>query len=116
MHTSALSVSDWKNKALRLKSQLDNFRETGLEIAERGANVTLTTAGGVAAALASVYLPTIPGTQVPTDLAVGGAIAALGVFDLLGGMADQCSSFGGGLLAVGVFRTLEPQIRQRAAA
>jgi len=110
------TVTDWKHKALRLQSQLENFKETGLAIAERGANLSLTAVGATAATFAAVYMPMIPGTQIPVDLAVGGAIAAVGVFDLLGGMADQATSFGGGLVAVGLFRALEPQLRARMAA
>src|SRR4051812_25563288 len=75
------SITDWKHKALRLQGQIQNFREQGLAVAERGANVGLAGVGAVGATFSAVYLPVIPGTQVPTDLAIGGAIAALGVFD-----------------------------------
>lgn len=112
----ALAGTNWKEKAQRLQTRLESYREAGLAIAERGTNAALSVAGGAGAAFAAVYMPVIPTTQVPTDLAIGGLVTALGVFDVLGGMAEQATSFGSGLLAVGTFRQLEPVLRQRQAA
>ena len=109
------ALVNWKEKAQRMEARLDKYREAGLAIAERGANAGLAVVGGAGAAFASVYMPVIPTTQVPTDLALGGLITALGVFDVLGGMAEQATSFGSGLLAVGTYRQLEPLLRQKAA-
>jgi hypothetical protein len=109
-------ATNWKEKALRLEHRFEKFREQGLAVAERGANAGLTVVGGAGAAFAAVYMPTIPTTQVPTDLAVGGLVTALGVFDVLGGMAEQATAFGSGLLAVGTYRQLEPMLRQSKAA
>ncbi len=112
----ALAGVNWREKAQRMEARLQSYREAGLAIAERGANAGLTVVGGAAGAFASVYMPTLPTTQIPTDLAVGGLVTALGVFDVLGGMAEQATAFGGGLLAVGTFRQLEPMLRQNRAA
>jgi len=95
-----------KEHAARLENRLKAVRVQGVAVAKRGTDAVATIAGGAAAGLAEAYMPTIPGTAIETDLAIGGALTAVGVFGLLGSMDDQVTDFGAGMLAVATARGL----------
>lgn len=97
-----------REHAARLESRIKNIRQQGQAVAHRGIGATATVGGGAAAGLAEAYMPLIPGTQIETDLAIGGALTAAGVFGLIGGEADKfVADFGAGMLAVATARGLK---------
>lgn len=97
-----------KEHAIRLENRLKAVRAEGVKVAKRGIDATATVAGGAVAGLAEAYMPMIPGTQIETDLAVGGALTAVGVFGLIGGDVDDAiTDFGAGMLAVATARGLK---------
>lgn len=85
--------------------KLQRMRVRMREVAKRGARLGLnsitTAAGGVAAGFFDVKYPYLPGTQVPTSMAVGVALlgaAAADMFDAENN--ERVGAFASGLLAV----------------
>jgi hypothetical protein len=96
-----------KEHADRLQKRLASVRNQGQAVVKRGTSAGATVAGGAIAGLAEAYMPTIPGTQIETDVAVGGLLTAVGVFGILGSGDEQLTDFGAGMLAVATARGLK---------
>lgn len=111
-----LTLAEAKEKAARLEARFKRMREEGLTVVKRGTKIVMAGAGGATSALAQVYFPTIPGTQFPSDLAIGLLAAGAGTFDLLGGAADELVGYSCGVLGAVVARELKPALESRKAA
>ena len=96
-----------KAHAERLQSRLKAVQTQGVAVAKRGTSAVATVAGGATSGLIEVYLPKIPGTEIETDMALGGAITAIGVFGLLGQMDDVVTDYGSGIMACVTSRGLK---------
>lgn len=99
-HSKTDLATKWKNAENKLKS----IRESTKHAAKLGTHGVLTAAGGVAAGVLQVKMPMIPGTNIPSDLAIGAGCVLASMLDLADGYDDQLNSFGSGLLAVAAAR------------
>lgn len=111
-----MTLAEARDKADRLQARFRAMREEGLAVAKRGTRLVMAAAGGGVSAVCQVYLPTVPGTQFPTDVALGAAVGIAGTFDMLGGMADELVALGGGLIGAATARELTPVLQARHAA
>lgn len=68
-------------------------------------------AGGAGAGFLRVKLPNIPGTKVPSDVAIGTGLVLAATLDLAGEASDELLAFGGGMLAAGTADYVEKQLR-----
>ncbi|HEX7273131.1 MAG TPA: hypothetical protein VF420_13370 [Casimicrobiaceae bacterium] len=85
--------------------KLQRLRSRTREIAKRGARLGLnsitTAAGGVAAGFFDVKYPYLPGTQVPTSMALGVALLGAAAADMFDSENNErVGAFASGLLAV----------------
>ncbi len=97
-----------REHAARLETRVKKIREQGQAVAHRGIGAVATVAGGATAGLIESYMPTIPSTQIETDMALGGLLTAVGVFGLVGGDVDKAiTDYGAGMLAVATARGLK---------
>lgn len=102
----------------RAKAALANAREATRHAAKLGTTAVLTAAGGVAAGVLAVKMPTILGGKVPTDFAVGTVLVGLAAADMFDGYDEQLNAIGSGLLAAAAARETQTHMlaRQQAAA
>ena len=84
----------------RIQSQLQNVKREAQRVTEVGVTSVVTVAGGAAAGVLAAKLPTLPGTQVPSDLALGIGCVGLAMMGAGGRNNEHLASFGSGLLAV----------------
>jgi len=106
--TSITSVREQRD---RLKGQLARVREQAKKTAKLGTQGVLMAAGGAGAGALRAKLPNIPGTSIPTDMAVGVALTTLAAFDAFDGVNEEVLAIGGGMLAVATARIVEDALR-----
>lgn len=111
-----MSLAEAREKAERLQARFRTMQQQGLAVTKRGTRLIMSAAGGGLSAVCQVYMPFLPGTQFPTDVALGAAAGLAGAFDLLGGMADELVAIGGGVIGAATARELTPMLQQRRAA
>jgi hypothetical protein len=99
-HSKTDLASKWQSAERKLKS----IRESTKHAAKLGTHGVLTAAGGVAAGVLQVKMPVLPGTNIPSDLAIGAGCVLASMLDLADGYDEQLNSFGSGLLAVAAAR------------
>lgn len=101
---SSGAVTHWKSKAQEIEQRFKNFKANIKEHSERGAAVIsgslLTAGGGALAAVLDAKMPKVPGLEIDSKLALGGALVAAAVLDLAGDYSMQMTEVGSGLLAV----------------
>lgn len=113
----AESISDVRQKLMRAKSTISNFREETREVSERGTEAVLGVAGAAIAGVLRNWDDAgpveIPGTDVPVDLVVGGAAVLAGVTGLAGKNASrQTMVFGIGMAAPGIAQHAGQMVRE----
>lgn len=91
-------LEEVKTQLQRARTALANVRNQSEAIVGRATLGAMAMGGGVVAAALDMKMPTVPGTQFPMKVAVGGIAAALGLADGAGKFSDQLASFGWGLL------------------
>lgn len=88
----------------RAKATLKSLREEGQRVAKLGVHAGLTVVGGVGAGVLAVKMPKVPGTDIDSDLALGGLLCAVALADVAGDWSDELNAMGAGMLAAGVAR------------
>lgn len=109
------SKGDLAAKWHRAEKTLKNMREQTKHAAKLGTHGIMTAAGGVAAGVLQVKMPMIPGTNIPSDIAIGSACVLAAMLDLADGFDEQLNAFGSGLLAVGAARETVNVLNKPAA-
>lgn len=99
-HSKHDLAAKWKAAETKLKS----IKEHTKHAAKLGTHGVLTAAGGVAAGVLQVKMPVIPGTNIPSDVAIGAGCVLAAMLDLADGFDDQLNAFGSGMLAVAAAR------------
>lgn len=97
----------------RAKAMLKSAKMEGQRMAELGAHAALTAGGGIASGIVSVKMPKLPGTDIDTDLAIGGGLCALALLDVGGDWSDELNAFGAGMLAAGAARETQKALARQ---
>lgn len=105
------SITTVRDQLVRAKAAISRMREQGEAIASHTSHAVLTAGGGAAAGAIRVYQPLVPGTQIPTDLALGLLVAGAGVVGAAGDWSDEAVSLGGGMLAASLAKMVETALQ-----
>lgn len=95
----ALTKEEALNRLARVRTTLQSYKKQAEKAAVVGTHSILTVAGGGIAGFVGVKVPTIPGTEVPTALALGVLLVGAGALDLGGEYSDEAAALGAGMLA-----------------
>lgn len=105
------SLTSWKNRALRLRSQLENKREEAKHAAAVANTSVMTIAGGALAGAVAAKMPYVPGTTVPAPAALGLAAVGAAMSGMLDEQSHTVAAIGSGMLAAMAAREAEKLLR-----
>lgn len=112
MATQVATLTEARTKLDRARAQLKNLKAEGQRVTRLATHSTLMAAGGAGAGFLRVKFPKIPGTDIPSDVAVGTGLILAATLDLGGDMSDEMLAIGGGMLAAGAADYTEKQLRK----
>jgi sugar (pentulose or hexulose) kinase len=95
----------------RVHGQLQRVKDEAKRVTEVGVSSVVTVAGGVASGALAAKLPLVPGTQVPSDIAVGAGCVLLAMMGAGGKNNEHLASFGSGMLAVRAAKETEKALK-----
>lgn len=95
----------------RIQNQLQNVKREAQRVTEVGVTSVVTVAGGAAAGVCAAKMPVLPGTNVPTDLALGIGCVGLAMMGAGGRNNEHLASFGSGILAVKAAKEVEKALK-----
>lgn len=95
----------------RIQSQLQNVKREAQRVTDVGVTSVVTVAGGAASGVLAAKMPVLPGTNVPSDLALGIGCVGLAMMGAGGKNNEHLCSFGSGLLAVKAAKEVEKALR-----
>jgi len=114
---SEVTKTELAEKYSRAASALKRVREETKKGTARFVDSTLTVAGGAAVGAIRGFSdepPTLPGTEIPLDAALGMVLTAAGIVGAGGDEAARAmTSLGGGMLAVSTAKYVEEVVRSR---
>ena len=105
-HLADMSKTELAEKFVSLKNSVARIKAGTKHATRLGTCAMLTAAGGAAAGVLSVKMPTLMGGKIPTDFALGVVCVALAALDVADGYDDQLNAFGSGLIAAGTAREM----------
>jgi hypothetical protein len=105
--------SELVQQLVRARATLRSAREATKQAGKIAVAQVLAAAGGATAGAFAVKLPLIPKTQVPTDLAVGSALALGCALDMFDSANDYVSAFAMGMLGAGAARETQKILSKR---
>lgn len=105
------TLSETRGKLERARGTIKNLKEEGRRVTRLATHSTLMAAGGVGAGVLRVKFPKIPGTDLPSDAALGTVMVLAATFDMAGDMSDELLAIGGGMLAASAADYTEKQLR-----
>lgn len=89
-----------KEMLSRYRNQIQRVKQEAERVADVGVASVVTITGGAAGGVLTAKFPKIPGTEIPSDVAVG-ATCILGAMLGVGGKNNEhLANFGSGMLAV----------------
>jgi hypothetical protein len=95
----------------RLSAQMQRVKEESKRVTEVGVSSVVTVAGGAAAGALAAKMPTVPGSQVPSDIALGAGCVMLAMIGAGGKNNEHLASFGAGVLAVRAAKETEKALK-----
>lgn len=95
----------------RLHGAINRYKEDARRVTDVGVSTVVTVAGGAAAGVCAAKFPVIPGTQVPTDVALGGTAILFAMMGSGGKNNEHLADFGAGILAVRAAKEVEKALR-----
>lgn len=84
----------------RYRSQIQRVKAEAERVADVGVSSVVTVAGGAASGVLAAKLPIVPGTSIPSDIALGVACVVGAMVGVGGKNNEHLASFGAGMLAV----------------
>lgn len=93
------ALNEARHTIQRMRTAMATMREKGEKAMETAANGGAIVMGGITAAILDTKAPNIPGTQIPTKVALGGLGAALGLGGAVGKHSDLLAYYGFSLLS-----------------
>lgn len=104
--TSELSKAALARRYESMRATIRRVREDGKQFAKTAKMGVLTSVGGAVSGYISVNssLQKVPGTEIPTDAAVGSALLLGCSMDMFDSMNDDVAAFASGLLAAAAAR------------
>jgi len=112
----AESVTDIREKNERLETRLGRIRKQAQEATRRSVSAMAAAGGGFTAGYLQTRFPYLPGTEVPTDLAVGAVFVGAALADMAGSYNEELLAFGSGILAGGLAGVARAQFSEVAQA
>lgn len=113
MAQTVTSITEARGKLERARAQIRNLKSEGQRVTRLATHSTLMAAGGAGAGFLRVKMPKVPGTDIPTDLALGTSLVLAATLDLGGDMSDELLAIGGGMLAASAADFTEKQLRAK---
>lgn len=89
-----------KEMLSRYRNQIQRVKQEAERVADVGVSSVITVAGGAASGVLAAKLPKIPGTEIPSDVAIGAGCILGAMLGVGGKNNDHLASFGSGMLAV----------------
>lgn len=104
------SLSDARAKLASYGTRMKNIAAKSEEAAERVTHLAVGISGSAVAGALRAKVPTVPGTEIPTDAAAGAALAVGSVLGLFGKRADVAMVAGIGLMGPWVAEQVESRL------
>jgi hypothetical protein len=104
------SLSDARAKLAAYGSRLKNISAKSEEAAERVTHLAVGLGGSAMAGALRAKVPTIPGTEIPSDAAAGAALAIGSVLGIFGKRADVAMVGGIGLMGPWIAEQVETRL------
>lgn len=98
------SLAEAKEKLARFSARMKNIQAETQRATKLGVGSLATAAGGAAAGVLAVKMPTLPGVNLPSDFVIGTALIAAAMLDAGGDYNEELANFGSGLIAVATSR------------
>jgi hypothetical protein len=89
-----------KEMISRYRNQIQRVKQEAERVADVGVSSVVTVAGGAAAGVLAAKMAKVPGTEIPSDVALGAACILGAMLGVGGKNNDHLASFGSGVLAV----------------
>jgi len=103
-HVSEMPKNQLAASLVRARASLAQARVHGKRMGRVAVSQVCAAGGGAVAGVLAVKMPFIPRTQVPTDAAVGAALALGVALDLFDGANDYVSALAMGMLGAAAAR------------